>query len=352
MLGGRAMEIVRDDAQLERYIAEAVTVSGNSPVLLDSYLSGAVEVDVDALCDGQSVHVAGIMQHIEEAGVHSGDSACSLPPYSLSAATIAELRVQSEKLALALNVVGLMNVQFAIKDGEIFILEVNPRASRTVPFVAKAVNSPIAAIAARIMAGEKLSAFDLKSPETKHYAVKEAVLPFSRFPGVDTLLGPEMRSTGEVMGLDKTFARAFLKAQMGAGHALPSEGSVFMSVKNDDKTPQMVEAAQILSDAGFTIVATRGTAGFLKAAGIEAETVNKVYEGRPNVVDRLRDGDINLVFNTTEGAASIEDSREIRSAALYNKIVYYTTAAASYAAARAIRNIRESAIEVAPLQEY
>jgi carbamoyl-phosphate synthase large subunit len=352
VLGGRAMEIVRNDAQLERYINEAVTVSGNSPVLLDSYLSGAVEVDVDALCDGQSVHVAGIMQHIEEAGVHSGDSACSLPPYSLSAATIAELGVQSEKLALALNVVGLMNVQFAIKDGEVFILEVNPRASRTVPFVAKAVNSPIAAIAARIMAGEKLSAFDLKSPEIKHYAVKEAVLPFSRFPGVDTLLGPEMRSTGEVMGLDKTFARAFLKAQMGAGHALPAEGSVFMSVKNNDKTPQMVEAAQILSDAGFTIVATRGTAGFLKAAGIEAETVNKVYEGRPNVVDRLRDGDINLVFNTTEGAASIEDSREIRSVALYSKIVYYTTAAASYAAALAIRNIRESAIEVAPLQEY
>ena len=352
VLGGRAMEIVRDDVQLERYINEAVTVSGDSPVLLDSYLSGAVEVDVDALCDGESVHVAGIMQHIEEAGVHSGDSACSLPPYSLDAATITELRVQSEKLALALNVIGLMNVQFAIKNDEIYVLEVNPRASRTVPFVAKAVNSPIAAIAARIMAGEKLSAFSLKSPKTKHYAVKEAVLPFSRFPGVDTLLGPEMRSTGEVMGLDKTFARAFLKAQMGAGHTLPSEGTVFMSVKNSDKTPQMVEAAQILHDAGFTILATRGTAGFLKAAGIETETVNKVYEGRTTIVDRLRDGDIDLVFNTTEGTASIEDSREIRSVALYSKIVYYTTAAASYAAAQAIRNIREGALEVAPLQEY
>jgi len=245
-----------------------------------------------------------------------------------------------------------MNVQFAIKNDEIYVLEVNPRASRTVPFVAKAVNSPIAAIAARIMAGEKLSAFNLKSPKTKHYAVKEAVLPFSRFPGVDTLLGPEMRSTGEVMGLDKTFARAFLKAQMGAGHTLPSEGTVFMSVKNSDKTPQMVEAAQILHDAGFTILATRGTAGFLKAAGIETETVNKVYEGRPNIVDRLRDGVIDLVFNTTEGTASIEDSREIRSVALYSKIVYYTTAAASYAAAQAIRNIREGALEVAPLQEY
>jgi carbamoyl-phosphate synthase large subunit len=352
VLGGRAMEIVRDDAQLERYINEAVVVSGSSPVLLDSYLSGAVEVDVDALCDGKDVHVAGILEHIEEAGVHSGDSACSLPPHSLDSATIEELKRQSREMALALNVVGLMNVQFAIQKGEIYVLEVNPRASRTVPFVAKAVNSPIAAIAARVMAGEPLSSFTLKSPETKHFAVKEAVMPFARFPGVDTLLGPEMRSTGEVMGLDKTFARAFLKAQMGAGHSLPSSGCAFISIKDEDKTPQMIEAAKILKDAGFKILATRGTAGFFKAAGIETETVNKVYEGRPNIVDRLRDGDINLVFNTTEGAASIQDSREIRSVSLYGKIVYYTTAAASYAAARAIRNIREGALEVAPLQEY
>ncbi|GGA13531.1 carbamoyl-phosphate synthase large subunit [Neptunicoccus cionae] len=352
VLGGRGMEIVRDTAHLERYINEAVEVSGDSPVLLDSYLSGAVEVDVDALCDGETVHVAGIMQHIEEAGVHSGDSACSLPPYSLGQGIIDELKRQSTDMALALNVVGLMNVQFAIKNGEIFILEVNPRASRTVPFVAKAVNSPIAAIAARVMAGEKLGNFDLKDPQTKHFAVKEAVLPFARFPGVDTLLGPEMRSTGEVMGLDKSFDRAFLKAQMGAGHTLPSDGTVFISIKDEDKTPQMIEAAQILKEAGFDIVATRGTAAFLEEAGIAAEVVNKVYEGRPNVVDRLSNGDINLVFNTTEGADSIQDSRAIRSEALYGKIVYNTTAAASYAAARAIRNIREGDLEVSPLQNY
>ncbi|MBV1866074.1 MAG: carbamoyl-phosphate synthase large subunit [Rhodobacteraceae bacterium] len=352
VLGGRAMEIVRDDAQLTRYINEAVVVSGDSPVLLDSYLVGAVEIDVDALCDGKSVHVAGIMQHIEEAGVHSGDSACSLPPYSLSKDTIEELKRQTEAMALALNVVGLMNVQFAIKDGEIFVLEVNPRASRTVPFVAKAVNSPIAAIAARIMAGASLSDFDLKSPNTKHFAVKEAVLPFARFPGVDTLLGPEMRSTGEVMGLDKGFARAFLKAQLGAGNILPSSGTVFMSVKEADKTKDMAEAAQILTQEGFDILATSGTATFLADHGVEAQHVNKVYEGRPNIVDKMKDGAVNLVFNTTEGTQAIEDSREIRAAALYGKIVYCTTAAASHATAKAIRNMREGEIEVAPLQEY
>ncbi|MCP5071728.1 MAG: carbamoyl-phosphate synthase large subunit [Rhodobacteraceae bacterium] len=352
VLGGRAMEIVRDDAQLERYINEAVVVSGDSPVLLDSYLSGAVEVDVDALCDGQTVHVAGIMQHIEEAGVHSGDSACSLPPFSLSAEIIAELKRQTEAMALALNVIGLMNVQFAIKNDMIYVLEVNPRASRTVPFVAKAVNSPIAAIAARVMAGETLDEFALKSPETDHFAVKEAVMPFARFPGVDTLLGPEMRSTGEVMGLDRSFARAFLKAQMGAGHSLPSSGTVFISIKNSDKTPEMIEAAQILTEEGFKIVATSGTAAFLMEHGIAAERVNKVYEGRPNIVDRLKDNEIDLVFNTTENTQAIEDSREIRSASLYGKIVYYTTAAASYAAAKAIRNMREGELEVAPLQGY
>ena len=352
VLGGRAMEIVRDDAQLERYIKEAVVVSGTSPVLLDSYLANAIEIDVDAICDGRQVHVAGIMQHIEEAGVHSGDSACSLPPYSLDADTVAELKRQSQALALALNVVGLMNVQFAIQDGVIYVLEVNPRASRTVPFVAKAVNSPIAAIAARIMAGETLDQFELKSPEIKHFAVKEAVLPFARFPGVDTLLGPEMRSTGEVMGLDRTFERAFLKAQMGAGHMLPSTGTVFISIKNADKTPEMVEAARILTQEGFNIIATRGTAAFLRTAGIEAETINKVYEGRPNIVDKLTDNEIDLVFNTTEDKQAIEDSREIRSASLYGKIVYYTTAAASYAAAKAIRNMAEGELEVVPLQEY
>ncbi len=352
VLGGRAMEIVRDDAQLTRYINEAVVVSGDSPVLLDSYLVGAVEIDVDALCDGKSVHVAGIMQHIEEAGVHSGDSACSLPPYSLSDATIAELTRQTEAMALALNVVGLMNVQFAIKDGEIFVLEVNPRASRTVPFVAKAVNSPIAAIAAQLMAGSSLSDFTLKSPHTKHFAVKEAVLPFARFPGVDTLLGPEMRSTGEVMGLDKGFARAFLKAQLGAGNILPDSGTVFISVKDGDKTEQIAEAAQILADVGFTILATNSTRAFLAEHGVESHHVNKVYEGRPNIVDKLKDGEIDLVFNTTEGTQAIEDSREIRAAALYGKIVYCTTAAACHATARAIRNMSEGELQVAPLQEY
>jgi len=351
VLGGRAMEIVRDDAQLERYINEAVVVSGTSPVLLDSYLSNAVEVDVDALCDGTDVHVAGVMQHIEEAGVHSGDSACSLPPYSLDAATVAELKVQTRAMALGLNVVGLMNVQFAIKDGEIYVLEVNPRASRTVPFVAKAVNSPIASIAARLMAGEKLGAFDLRPAETPHFSVKEAVLPFARFPGVDTLLGPEMRSTGEVMGWDKSFPRAFLKAQLGAGVVLPESGCVFISIRDADKTAQMVEAAHILIDLGLTIVATRGTAAFLRGAGVACETVNKVYEGRPNIVDRLKDGGIALVMNTTEGTLAIEDSREIRSVALYEKIPYFTTAAASHAAARAMQARREGELDVRALQE-
>ncbi|MCA8868874.1 MAG: carbamoyl-phosphate synthase large subunit [Rhodobacteraceae bacterium] len=373
VLGGRAMEIIRDDAQLTRYITEAVHVSGKNPVLLDSYLVGAIEVDVDALCDGHDVHVAGIMQHIEEAGVHSGDSACSLPPYSLSREIVAELKVQSRALALGLNVVGLMNVQFAIKDDEIFILEVNPRASRTVPFVAKATDSAIAAIAARLMAGEPLSNFPerppykenasedevlpyaepmtLADPNTPWFSVKEAVLPFARFPGVDTLLGPEMRSTGEVMGWDRTYERAFLKAQMGAGHIIPEGGKVFISIKDMDKTPAMIEAATIMAALGFGIVATRGTADFLAAAGLKVETVNKVYEGRPNIVDMLKNDEITMVFNTTEGSQAVEDSREIRSVALYDKIVYFTTAAGSHSMALAMRNAREGNIGVRTLQE-
>jgi carbamoyl-phosphate synthase large subunit len=357
VLGGRAMEIVRDMAQLERYIAEAVVVSGDSPVLLDSYLSGAVELDVDALCDGKEVHVTGIMQHIEEAGVHSGDSACSLPPYSLADDVIKRIEEQTHALALALNVVGLMNVQFAIKDDEIYLIEVNPRASRTVPFVAKATDSAIASIAARLMAGEPLSNFpkrgayptdaipgsqpmpdqmtlaDYKMP---WFSVKEAVLPFARFPGVDTILGPEMRSTGEVMGWDTSFARAFLKAQMGAGVTLPSSGKVFVSIRDDDKTDKTLEAAQLLASLGFTFAATRGTQSWLTAAGIACEVVNKVYEGRPNIVDNLKNEEIALVINTTEGAQAVEDSREIRSVALYGKIPYFTTAASAQAAALAI----------------
>ena len=352
VLGGRAMEIVRDQANLERYISEAVVVSGDSPVLLDSYLSGAVEIDVDALCDGTSVHVAGIMQHIEEAGVHSGDSACSLPPYSLSQDIIDELKRQTEALALALNVVGLMNIQFAVKDGDIYLIEVNPRASRTVPFVAKAVRSPIAAIAARVMAGEPLSNFDLVDPASiKGFAVKEAVLPFARFPGVDTLLGPEMRSTGEVMGFDSKFHRAFYKAQLGAGTELPTTGKVFLSIKDDDKIPMLLEAASCLLEMGFTLTATRGTAAFLAEAGIESSVVNKVYEGRPNIVDQIKNGEIALILNSTAGAQAVDDSRSMRAAALMDRIPYYTTLAASHAAAFAIKAHSEGDVGVKALQD-
>ena len=372
VLGGRAMEIVRDQASLERYIRDAVVVSGKSPVLLDHYLSGAVELDVDALSDGTDVHVAGIMQHIEEAGVHSGDSACSLPPYSLSREIIAEVEKQTKALALALNVVGLMNIQFAVKDGEIYLIEVNPRASRTVPFVAKATDSAIASIAARIMAGEKLSAFPqrapyredaayddvlplgdpmtLADPNMPWFSVKEAVLPFARFPGVDTLLGPEMRSTGEVMGWDRDFPRAFLKAQMGAGNPLPRKGCVFFSIKDMDKSDDMLTAARILLEQGFTLRATRGTAAWLTEHDIACEIVNKVYEGRPNITDMMKDEAIQLVMNTTEGAQAVEDSKSIRSIALYDKIPYFTTAAGAYAAALAIKAQAEDEIGVKSLQ--
>ncbi|SMH49782.1 carbamoyl-phosphate synthase large subunit [Maritimibacter sp. HL-12] len=364
VLGGRAMEIVRDMDHLRRYIREAVVVSGKSPVLLDSYLSGAVEVDVDALCDGKEVHVAGIMQHIEEAGVHSGDSACCLPPHSLPKDVIAEIERETEALALALGVVGLMNVQFAVKDGEVYLIEVNPRASRTVPFVAKATDSAIASIAARLMAGEPMSNFPMRAAGTKGaspltrvnpnmpwFSVKEAVLPFARFPGVDTILGPEMRSTGEVMGWDKSFPRAFLKAQMGAGTHLPESGCVFISIRDDDKTAQMLETARTISALGFSIFATRGTAAWLTENGIEAETVNKVYEGGRTIVDRLKDGEVQLVFNTTEGVQAVEDSREIRAVALYDKIPYFTTAAGAHAATLAMKAREEGEIEVRSLQE-
>lgn len=372
VLGGRAMEIVRDQAQLERYISEAVVVSGDSPVLLDSYLSGAVELDVDAICDGTDVHVAGIMQHIEEAGVHSGDSACSLPPYSLASDIIDEIKVQTKALAHALNVVGLMNIQFAVKDGEIFLIEVNPRASRTVPFVAKATDSAIASIAARVMAGEPLSNFPLRAPynadaayedvlplgdpmtladpDMPWFSVKEAVLPFARFPGVDTILGPEMRSTGEVMGWDRDFPRAFLKAQMGAGMVLPASGCAFVSIKDDDKTALMLEAAQTLVDLGFDLIATRGTQSWLDGHGVPCDVVNKVYEGRPDIVDMMKDGRIHLVMNSTEGAQAVDDSKGIRSVALYDKIPYFTTAAGSHAAALAIKAQAEGDIGVKALQ--
>jgi len=355
VLGGRAMEIVRDRPALERYISEAVVVSGDSPVLLDSYLDGAVEVDVDALSDGTQVHIAGVMQHIEEAGVHSGDSACSLPPYSLDAGVVAEMERQTCALALELGVVGLMNVQFAVKAGPggavVYLIEVNPRASRTVPFVAKATGLPVAAIAARLMAGARLADMDLARAAPAGFAVKEAVLPFARFPGVDTLLGPEMRSTGEVMGSDANFHRAFLKAQMGAGVVLPEGGRVFLSIKEADKTAVLLETAQVLTALGFEIVATRGTAAYLAAQGVATEIVNKVYEGRPNIVDTIKDGRIHIVMNTTEGAQAVEDSRSMRAVALYDRIPYFTTLAAAHATALAMRARQEGELGVRSLQE-
>ena len=352
VLGGRAMEIVDGQAQLEEYITTAVQVSGDSPVLIDQYLRDAVEVDVDALCDGDDVVVAGVLQHIEEAGVHSGDSACSLPPYSLSAEIIAEIERQTDVLARALSVRGLMNIQFAVKDGVVYLIEVNPRASRTVPFVAKAIGTPIAKIASRVMAGEKIK--DLPKIDRNaisHVAVKEAVFPFNRFPGVDPVLSPEMKSTGEVMGIDSDFATAFAKAQLGAATVLPTSGTVFVSVKDSDK-PVILPAVQKLSDMGFTIIATGGTAVYLADHGIAVETVNKVAEGRPHIVDRITDGDVQLIFNTTEGWQSLKDSKAIRTSALRGKIASFTTAAASVAAADAIEALRGHALEVRSLQSY
>ena len=366
VLGGRAMEIVRDDEQLERYITNAVKVSGDSPVLIDQYLSRATEVDVDALCDADgAVFVAGVMEHIEEAGVHSGDSACSLPPFSLKPETIEELKRQTEAMARALEVRGLMNVQFAIEEPHsenprIFVLEVNPRASRTVPFVAKTIGRPLAAIAAKIMAGKKLADFDLVERPYDHVAVKEAVFPFARFAGVDTVLGPEMRSTGEVMGLDwvrpgetlaPAFARAFAKSQLGGGTVLPKTGCVFVSVKDADK-PWVLEPVKLLLGLGFRVMATGGTATYLKGQGLQIEHVKKVLEGRPHIVDAMKNGEVQLVFNTTEGRQSLADSFELRRTALMMKTPYYTTAAGALAAAQAIVATVEDTLEVRPLQSY
>jgi len=351
VLGGRAMEIVRDTPHLERYINEAVVVSGKSPVLIDGYLRDAIEVDVDALCDGADVYVAGIMEHIEEAGVHSGDSACSLPPYSLPAETIEEIKRQTEALAKGLNVVGLMNVQYAVQGEDIYVLEVNPRASRTVPFVAKVIGDPIAKIAARIMAGETVASFGLSTRPLGHIAVKEAVFPFARFPGVDTVLGPEMRSTGEVMGLDRDFGVAFAKSQLGAGVKVPAKGTAFISVKDADKE-RIVEPARKLISLGFKIIATSGTARFLKDAGLDVAVVNKVLEGRPHIVDAMKNGDVQLVFNTTEGAQALADSKSIRQTALTSKIPYYTTIAGARAAVEGIAAIHAGQLQVEALQSY
>jgi carbamoyl-phosphate synthase large subunit len=360
VLGGRGMEIVADAAGLDRYIARLsetlggpseLAVSDKRPLLIDRYLSGAVEIDVDCLSDGRDVFVAGIMEHIEEAGIHSGDSACSLPVHSLDRSILVRIEKQTKDLALALGVVGLMNVQFAVKDRQIYILEVNPRASRTVPFVAKVIGMPIAGIAARIMAGETLASFKLKHRKLDHFAVKEAVFPFARFTGVDPVLGPEMKSTGEVMGLDRNYAMAFAKSQLGSGTVLPMAGSVFVSVRDTDKD-ELLGAMRDLSEMGFRIVATRGTRRHFEAHGIACEPVNKVLEGRPHIVDLMKNGDIQLVFNTTEGAQSLSDSKDIRRTALLNRIPYYTTCAGALAATDAIRALKSDGLTVAALQSY
>ncbi len=366
VLGGRGMMIVHDREQLDRYVHEAMRVSGDDPVLIDHYLNRATEVDVDALCDDETVFVAGVLEHIEEAGVHSGDSACSMPPYSLSDATVAELKRQTTEMARALKVRGLMNVQFAIEEPHsaeprIFVLEVNPRASRTAPFVAKTIGQPIAAIAAKVMAGVPLKSFGLADKPYDHIAVKEAVFPFARFAGVDTVLGPEMRSTGEVMGLDfkregeadmaPAFARAFAKSQIGGGTKLPTGGCAFISVKDDDK-PFILDAARTLLAEGFTLIATGGTHAFLAEQGLEVGRVKKVLEGRPHIVDAMKNGEVQLVFNTTSGKQSLQDSFSLRRTALMMKIPYYTTTAGALAAAQAIGAIKAGDLDVKPIQAY
>ncbi|CUX10385.1 carbamoyl-phosphate synthase large subunit [Agrobacterium fabrum] len=378
VLGGRAMQIIHSEGQLQSYLLDTVpglvpedikqrypndktgqinTLLGKNPLLFDSYLTNAVEVDVDALCDGENVFVSGIMEHIEEAGIHSGDSACSLPSRSLSKETLDELERQTTALAKALKVGGLMNVQYAIKDGTIYVLEVNPRASRTVPFVAKTIGAPIAKIAARVMAGEKLdaaiSAYGEKPDprNLKHIAVKEAVFPFARFPGVDILLGPEMRSTGEVIGLDTDFALAFAKSQLGAGVDLPRSGTVFVSVRDEDKEG-VLSAIRILVGSGFKVLATGGTQRFLAEQGINAEKINKVQEGRPHIEDAIRNRQVQLVINTTDSNKAISDSKSLRRATLMQKVPYYTTMAGAEAAALAIKALKAGNLEVKPLQSY
>jgi len=360
VLGGRAMEIVHDGKQLDHYLVRLsadldrpseLVVSDRRPLLIDRYLSDAIEVDVDCLSDGTDTMIAGIMEHIEEAGIHSGDSACSLPPHSLSPKTIAELERQTRELALALKVGGLMNVQYAIKDGDIYVLEVNPRASRTVPFVAKVIGLPFAKIAARIMAGESLKSLALVRPKIDHVGVKEAVFPFARFPGVDTVLGPEMKSTGEVMGIDHSFAIAFAKSQIGGGISLPRAGNVFVSVRDADK-PRILDTVKLLEKLGFKVIATGGTQRYLSQNGVAVEKINKVLEGRPHIVDRIKNGGVQLVFNTTEGVTSLADSRSLRREALLHKVPYYTTLSGAVAAALGIKAYLEGDLEVRALQSH
>ncbi len=351
VLGGRAMEVVHQMSDLERYMRDAVVVSGSNPVLIDRFLENAVEVDVDALCDGREVFIAGIMEHIEEAGIHSGDSACIMPPQNMSEGVLDTIREQTKALAHALQVVGLMNVQFAVKDEVVYLLEVNPRGSRTVPFVAKATGNAVAKIAARLMAGAKLADFQLLTAPLSHVAVKEAVFPFSRFPGVDVFLGPEMKSTGEVMGIDNDFGRAFGKSQLAASTVLPLEGSVFISVKDADKAA-FIPICRDLSVMGFEILATGGTTDALNAAGVPAKRINKVMEGRPHAVDAMLSNQISLVMNTAQGAPAIRDSFSLRQTALKNNIPYYTTVSGSRAAVAAIKSMKEDKLGVKSIQDY
>jgi len=373
VLGGRAMAIISSQAALKDYFdttlaafvppdvhhrfagnrhAQVNAVLAKNALLLDSYVRDATEVDVDAISDGTDVFIAGVMEHIEEAGVHSGDSACSLPPHSLCEKTLHELERQTADIARALNVVGLMNIQYAVKDGDVYVLEVNPRASRTVPFVAKVIGYPVAAIAARVMAGEKLADMNLKHrANVQHVGVKEAVFPFERFPEIDPVLGPEMRSTGEVMGIDKTYAVAFAKAQLASGSRLPTAGTLFVSVKESDKD-RIVQPVRDLVEMGFKVLATRGTARNLEAHGIPCTRVNKVLEGRPNIVDAMKNREVDLVFNTTEGAKALADSSTIRRTALMYKIPYYTTIAGAMAVTKSVAAMRAGILEVQPLQKY
>ncbi len=352
VLGGRAMEIVYNVERLRDYMKYAVEASPEHPVLIDKFLVDAIEVDVDALADGTNVVIGGIMQHIEEAGIHSGDSGCSLPPYSLPADIVAEIRRQTIELAIELQVIGLMNIQYAVKDGDIYLIEVNPRASRTVPFVSKATNRPLAQIAAKVMAGKTLPELGVSGDIVPdHIAIKEAVFPFVKFPGVDTLLGPEMKSTGEVMGIDFDFGKAFAKAQLGANVKLPKEGQIFVSVKDSDKA-HIVESVKKLVDAGFSIVATGGTASYLAEQGIKVDRINKVKEGRPHCVDAIKSREICMVFNTTLGAQSVTDSYSIRRSALMNEVAYYTTVAGIKAVTDGILAMLRESLDVKPLQEY
>ena len=352
VLGGRAMEIVYDSEALMSYMHRAVKASPEHPVLIDRFLNDAIEVDVDCISDGETIVVGGIMEHIEEAGIHSGDSACSLPPYSLDNLLIDEIERQTKALARELNVIGLMNIQFAVKEGNIYILEVNPRASRTVPFVSKAIGVPLAKLAARVMAGKSLKELGFtKEVMPAHISVKEAVFPFIKFPGVDTILGPEMKSTGEVMGIDNDFGKAFGKAQMAAGVKLPLEGKVFISVKDSDKR-HIIDLSKKLHEMGFAIVATKGTSSFLNEYGVLNQPILKVTEGRPHIIDAMKSGDIHLVINTTFGVKAVKDSYEIRRTALTQNIAYYTTIAGAKAAVEAIDALKRETLDVRTIQEY